>query len=89
MTKEYGEGVKVYSIFKRKKDAIDDANPLLYTLNGDTNQRHNSKRSWTFKTNKDRNAVHRQIHNYNTIIEWSQQVYCRNNEAKIERDTTY
>ena len=61
MTKEYGEGVKIYSIFKRKKDTIDNANPLLYALNGDTNQRHNSKRSWTFKTNKNRNAVHRQI----------------------------
>ena len=61
MTKEYGEGVKIYSIFKRKKDTIENANPLRYALNGDTNQRHNSKRSWTFKTNKNRNAVHRQI----------------------------
>ena len=51
MTEEYGEGVKVYSIFKRNKDTGD----------GDLNKEQNSKRSWTFKTNKDRNAVHQQI----------------------------
>ena len=61
VTDEYGEGVKVYSIFKRKKDTFDDGNPLLYALKGDLNPEHNSKKLWTFKTNKDRNAVHRQI----------------------------
>jgi len=48
-TDEFGDGVRVYSIFKRKHDNYRDANPLIYALKGEND--------WHFKTNKDRYAV--------------------------------
>lgn len=56
----YGNNVRVYSIFKRMKDTIDDGDPLLYALMGEQTPKHN-KQKWHFKTNKDKNAIHQQI----------------------------
>lgn len=55
LTTEYGDGVKVWSIFKRKSNETqDDGNPLLYALKQEKN--------WDFKSEQDRIDILKQIH---------------------------
>ncbi len=51
---DFGDDVKVWSIFKRK-DGFEklDGNPLLYAMKGEEH--------WRFKSNRDKNAVYSQI----------------------------
>lgn len=50
---KYGNGVEVWSIFKRKSGCANDGNPLVYALKGEG--------GWHFKTNKDKNVIFGQI----------------------------
>lgn len=45
-------GVRVWSIFKRKRGVYGDGNPLLYALKGE---------GWTFRSEKDRIAIEQQF----------------------------
>lgn len=50
---DFGEDVKIYSIFKRKSNTEEDGNPLFYAIKNENN--------WKFRTNRDKNAIFSQI----------------------------
>lgn len=54
ISEEYGEGIRVYSLLKRKKDSELDGNPLLYAFK--------EEKGWKFRSNEDRNEILNQIH---------------------------
>ena len=60
---EYGDGINVYSIFKRKYGTALDGNPLLYALK--------NEKEWKFATNNDKENIINQIkliaNKFNTI----------------------
>lgn len=53
LSTEYGDGINVFSIFKRKGDIPGDGNPLLYALKGE--------KSWKFRSEKDKEDIIKQI----------------------------
>lgn len=61
---EYGDGVKVYSLLKRKSDSKLDGNPLLYAFK--------NEKGWSFATEQDKNNVLNQI---NLIAEKFASIY--------------
>lgn len=55
---EYGDGVKVFSLLKRKNDNELDGNPLLYAFK--------NEKGWRFATEQDKIAI---VHQINIIAE--------------------
>ena len=53
LSNEYGQGIHVYSLLKRKGGSALDGNPLLYALKGEN--------GWCFKSENDRIAILNQI----------------------------
>lgn len=50
---EYGNGIRVYSLLKRKKDTVLDGNPLLYAFK--------NEKGWKFATEEDKRNILLQI----------------------------
>lgn len=53
VTTEYGDGVRVFSLLRRKRDSELDGNPLLYAFKGE--------KGWKFKCETDRENILHQV----------------------------
>lgn len=53
VTTEYGDGVRVFSLLRRKRDSELDGNPLLYAFKGE--------KGWKFKSETDRENILHQV----------------------------